>query len=102
MTPGSLKPAAATLQEENARVRVTEWHLMPGTETGHHVHEYDYVVVPVEAGTLTIYDDSAGEIHAPLAVGKSYFRSAGVSHNVTNQGASDIRFIEIEIKALPG
>ena len=94
----ALRPATATVQEDNDRVRVTEWHLPPGSETGAHVHEMDYVIVPVAAGTLTIYDDTAGQVESPLTVGQSYFRRAGVSHNVTNQGESDIRFIEIELK----
>ena len=94
----ALKPATATLREDNDRVRVTEWHLPPGTETGPHVHGMDYVVVPVEAGTLTIYDDAGAATEAPLTPGGSYFRRAGVSHNVTNQGTTAIRFIEIELK----
>ena len=35
---------------ENSRVRVTEWAFDPGDETGQHIHEYDYVVVPMKDG----------------------------------------------------
>ncbi|MEM1428483.1 MAG: cupin domain-containing protein [Pseudomonadota bacterium] len=93
-----LKPAQSDLQAENALVRVTRWHLPAGSETGHHVHEYDYVIVPVVAGTLTIYDDAGAATEAPLVSGQSYFRNAGVSHNVTNQGDADIVFVEVELK----
>lgn len=94
----SLAPATPVPQHDTDRLRITEWRLPPGTETGHHVHEFDYVVVPLTDGTLTIYDDAGGEVQAPLLAGQSYHRGAGVSHNVTNQGGAEIRFVEIEIK----
>lgn len=93
-----MRPAEPTLQEDNDRVRVTRWHLPPGSETGHHVHEYDYVVVPVSPGILSIVEDDDSITTAELNTGQSYFRRAGVSHNVTNQGSDDIVFVEIEIK----
>ena len=34
-----------TVQIDAPEVRVTEWRLPPGSATGHHRHEYDYVVV---------------------------------------------------------
>jgi len=37
--------AVATVKVDNARVRVTEWRFAPGAHTGHHRHEYAYVVV---------------------------------------------------------
>jgi mannose-6-phosphate isomerase-like protein (cupin superfamily) len=33
-----------------------------------------------------------------LSLGKSYFRNAGVEHNVINNGAGEMVFIEIELK----
>ena len=35
------------VQTDNDRVRVTLWSFEKGEETGFHVHEYDYVVVPI-------------------------------------------------------
>ena len=49
--------AQPTLQIDNDRVRVTEWRFAPGTETGWHTHEMDYVVVPLYDGTLRIETD---------------------------------------------
>jgi len=43
-------------QIDNARVRVTRHHLAPGTHTGSHRHEHDYVVVPVTAGRMRIVE----------------------------------------------
>ena len=39
--------AVPTVQVDNDRVRVTEWRFAPGTATGWHRHEFDYVVVPM-------------------------------------------------------
>ena len=90
--------ATATTQVDNAEVRVTEWRLAPGTATGHHRHEYDYVVVPMTTGVLTIVA-SAGRSEAPITAGQSYFRKAGVEHDVRNESSREIVFVEIEVKA---
>src|SRR5690606_30325656 len=39
--------ATSDVQIDNDEVRVTEWRLAPGSATGHHRHEMDYVIVPV-------------------------------------------------------
>lgn len=89
--------ATAHPQLDNDRVRVTEWRFAPGAETGHHVHEFDYVVVPLSTGTLRLEID--GEImDANLQTGVSYTRPAGSSHNVINVNESEFRFVEIELK----
>lgn len=93
-----LAPATPTQQDDNDRVRITRWHLPPDSETGHHVHEYDYVVVPLVTGALSVVQDNGEIVEAPLTPGGSYFRRAGVSHNVTNRGAADVVFIEVELK----
>ncbi|GAB5470312.1 MAG: cupin domain-containing protein [Rhodospirillales bacterium] len=90
--------ATATQQIDNERVRVTEYRFAPGSETGHHVHAFDYVVVPILGGTLTMTDDSGAASQATLVLGQSYNRPAGVSHNVINDTDSEIAFVEIELK----
>ena len=77
-------------------MRVTKWTFAPRTETGHHRHEYDYVVVPVTNGVLTI-ESADGTSTAPLVLGASYNRSAGVEHNVANDGDEPVAFVEIEL-----
>ncbi len=42
------------VQVDTPEVRVTEWRLAPGSATGHHIHEMDYVIVPVTSGEMTI------------------------------------------------
>jgi beta-alanine degradation protein BauB len=90
--------ASGTVQEDNARTRVTLWSFSPGAETGAHRHEYDYVVVPLTSGALKIVDKTGKETVAELATGGSYFRQAGVEHNVINASPGDFAFIEIEFK----
>mgnify|MGYP001324424421 FL=1 len=94
----SLSPAKATKLIENERVRVTRWDFPPQSETGHHVHEYDYVVVPVVAGKLVLVDDEGNRTENELTVGGAYNRSVGVSHNVINESDAPVAFIEIELK----
>jgi quercetin dioxygenase-like cupin family protein len=89
--------ATATVQAETPEVRVTEWRLPPGTATGHHRHEHDYVVVPMTDGELTLLT-SSGRGTGTLRAGQSYFRKAGVEHDVRNDTAREIVFVEIEVK----
>jgi len=90
-------PAIPTQQSDTTEARVTRWHLPPGSATGHHRHEYDYVIVPVTDGTMTIVTD-AGRSPAQIQAGVSYFRKAGVEHDVLNETKTDIVFVEVEIK----
>lgn len=91
------RPATAEQQLDNGVVRVTKWTFAPGTETGPHRHEYDYVVVPVTDGALTIESADGETSQAPLVIGASYNRSAGVEHNVANDGDAVVAFVEIEL-----
>jgi len=76
---------------------VTEWRLPPGSAIGHHRHEHDYVVVPVTDGELTVVS-ADGRAQSPIKTGQSYFRKAGVEHDVRNETGREIVFVEIEIK----
>ena len=94
-----MNPATATgtAQVDAVEVRVTEWRLPAGSAIGHHRHEYDYVVVPVTDGVLTVVS-AAGSVESPITLGQSYFRKAGVEHDVRNETGREIVFVEIEIK----
>jgi quercetin dioxygenase-like cupin family protein len=95
----NLPKAVATVQVDNERVRVTEWRFAPGAETGEHIHQMDYVVVPSGDGRLKIVSPQGEESVAELKQGVSYFRKAGVHHNVINANAFEFAFVEIEIKS---
>jgi quercetin dioxygenase-like cupin family protein len=89
--------AIATVQISNQRVIVTEWRFAPGAETGWHRHAHDYVVVPQTDGELLL-DTAEGQRTAPLVAGQSYARPVGVEHNVINNSAHEVVFIEIEVR----
>ena len=89
--------ATGTKQLETDRVVVTEWSFPPGGHAGRHRPAMDYVVVPVTTGELTI-ETSDGLARAPLTVGVSYTREAGVEHDVINDNDFPFRFIEVELK----
>jgi beta-alanine degradation protein BauB len=90
--------ATSAVHVDNDRARVTEWKFEPGQATGWHRHEYDYVVVPVVGGTLVL-EDGQSTAEAELLPGRSYFREAGVEHDVVNGGDAGLVFVEIELKA---
>lgn len=89
--------ATPTLLVDNDRVRITEWRFAPGAATGWHRHEMDYVVTPMTTGTLRI-ESADGVAEAELAVGRPYYRDAGVEHDVINANDFEFVFIETEIK----
>ena len=90
--------AKSKIMIDNSRVRVTKWILDPGNETGEHIHEYDYVVVPMKDGILKIINEDGSVTLSELKKGVSYFREKGVNHNVINENKFCYSFIEIEIK----
>lgn len=98
MTQKPQRPKAIpTVQVNTEEVIVTEWRFAPGAETGRHLHGHDYVVVPMTDGTLLL-ETPEGEKLAPLVPGQSYFRKAGVEHNVVNASDHEVVFIETELK----
>ena len=93
------KKAKANIQIDNERVRVTEYSFNKNEETGFHVHQWNYVVIPQTDGLLLLINDNNVETTATLVKGQAYYREAGVSHNVINNGKGKLVFIEIEMKA---
>ncbi len=89
--------AKAVIQIDNEKVIVTEWLFSPNAETGWHTHEFDYVVVPQMKGQLLL-ESKKGNSIANLDAGKSYFRPAGVQHNVINNSDHEFIFVEIELR----
>ena len=96
------EPAIATVQIDDAHVRVTRWDFNPGAETGWHRHGWRYVVVPLHDGTLLLELPGGGIATAELKAGVAYASGAGVEHNVVNGGTAPLSFVETEVKGLPG
>ena len=96
----STPKAVPTVMIEDGRLRVTEWRFAPGAATGWHVHEHDYVVVPMTTGKLRLVEPD-GTREAELTVGKPYNRARGVAHDVINANDYEFSFIEIELLENP-
>lgn len=89
--------AAPKVFIDNDRTRVTEWHFAArGDNTGWHRHAYDYVVVPIQDGTLEIEDREGNVTRSELKVGIPYFRKLGVEHDVRNGNDYPFSFMEVE------
>lgn len=91
------KKAECSIQLENDRARVRKWTFGPGTETGRHTHNHDFIVVPLTRGKLLLKTQE-GESVRELEPGQSYFRNAGMDHNAINAGEDEIVLLEIELK----
>jgi quercetin dioxygenase-like cupin family protein len=90
-------PAVPTLLADEARARVTRWDFAPGATTGWDEHAMDYVVVMMTDATMA-YEVDGAVTKTEMKAGQSYIRPAGIKHDVKNDGASHMAFIEIEIK----
>ena len=90
--------AEAIVQHDNNRTRVTLWKFLPGVATGWHRHEMDYVIVPLTSGKLKMLELEGKENDVHLTAGISYFRKAGVEHDVVNVNDYEFAFLEVEFK----
>lgn len=87
----------AEVQLENEHFKVTRWTIEPGGHIPMHVHEYEYVVVPMVNDTMHVVMADGSEIVAELVAGQSYSRPAGSEHRVENRtSVSDVVFVEVE------
>jgi beta-alanine degradation protein BauB len=94
---GTAPQPERTVQIENEKVLVVQWRFPPGACLAWHKHEYDYVVVPLTSGNLTV-SNSAGSAEARLVAFQPYARYAGVEHRVENRGDHEIVWVEIDLK----
>ena len=89
--------ARPTILIENDKVKGTKWLFDVGDSTGHHVHENNYIVVPMLDGELKILEKNNNETISKLIKGGAYYREKGVEHNVFNNNEFPYSFIEIEL-----
>jgi hypothetical protein len=71
--------AKSEVQVDTPEVRVTEWRLVPGSATGHHIHQMDYVIVPVTAGEMTIVAPGGSVRRRNLGLVNPTFEKRGLS-----------------------
>lgn len=89
--------AFSEIQLENDQFRVTKWTIEPGAAIPMHIHEYDYVVVPLTTGRMVVTNADGSVIEADLVTGMSYARTSGAEHTVANpQADENVVFVEIE------
>lgn len=94
-----MQHAQATYYTDDDRTRVTQWSFAAaGDATGPHVHEFDYIVVPVTGGELTVIAADGTEKSMVQVAGAPYSGVAGTSHNVISVGDAPIVFVEVELK----
>lgn len=91
-------PCTATQLIDDARVRVTRFDFSPGAETGWHKHAYDYVIAAVTDCHMLLEDPGGTSRKVLVPAGTAYRRMEGVEHNVVNDGAAVMTFIEVELK----
>lgn len=90
--------ARSTTSTDDERVRVTSWTFQDGEETGHHRHEYDYLVVPVTGGTFAVVDPAGATRQMTQEAGVAYAGRQGTEHNVINRSGRTAVFVEVELK----
>jgi quercetin dioxygenase-like cupin family protein len=89
--------ALEEVQADNEGVRVTKYVFAPGAATGWHRHAHDYVIVPLTTGKLKLTNGAGESAVAELTAGQSYFRTAGVEHDVENANDFEFAFVEVEL-----
>ena len=93
-------PSAQAISDiDDPQARVTTWTFAAaGDTTGQHVHEYDYLVVPVTGGTFTVTAPDGTTAVMIQHAGLPYRGSAGTEHAVSNVPGTRTVFVEIELK----
>ena len=90
--------AQSSIQVDNQLVRITKYLFLPGDETGMHKHKFDYIVTPITDGEIILIDKDGNKSNSILIASESYFRKAGVMHNVINNSKNKLVFVETELK----
>jgi len=94
-----MRPACITTQMiDDTRVRVTRFDFAPGAETGWHRHGMDYVITAVTDCPMLLEEPGGGVRRVLVPAGTAYRRQEGVEHNVINDGAVPMSFVEVELK----
>lgn len=93
MTTGS----HSQVQLDNEHFRVTQWTIMPGGTIPMHVHEHEYVVIPLVTASMHVKNADGTSFEAALETGVSYSRPAGSEHEISNTASTEpIVFVEVE------
>ena len=97
--PGGMVTARATIVIDDPHVRVTTWTFdEAGHATGPHVHEYDYIVVPVTGGTFMITDGDG--ITREMTEARDRLTAVTPAPTTTSSARTDgpVVFVEVELE----
>ena len=92
------RACTATPMIDDERVRVTRFDFVPGAETGWHRHGMDYVITAITDCAMLLEEPGGAVREVLVRAGEAYKRTAGVEHNVVNNGTVPMSFIEVELK----
>ncbi|WP_156891588.1 cupin [Agromyces subbeticus] len=93
--------AQATIALDDSHSRITRWVFTePGERTGPHTHEFEYVVVPITGGALSVVDTQGTTTELVQTAGVPYRGRAGTSHDVVNASGGRLVFIEVELTSI--
>src|SRR2546425_11471306 len=78
------RPAVATVQQDDAAVRITRWDFAPGAAPGWHTHGWPYFVVMLTDAVMRIeaVDGQVSEVRLPA--GQAYRPPARNEHELMN------------------
>lgn len=82
---------------ENEKVIVRRYFLLPGMPTGMHSHQYDYVRVVLQGGTIKVTPPSGPSRTEHLETGSVAWRPK-TRHDSENVGGGLIEALAIEVK----
>ena len=88
--------AKCELLSEDSRSKTWRWSFESGQETGMHIHEYDYIAIPISGGDFTATMASGEVLEFAQVAGTPYQRLVGVHHNVCFVGEGTASFVEVE------
>jgi quercetin dioxygenase-like cupin family protein len=92
-----VKEASSEVQLQNETFRVTKWTVKPGETIPMHVHEHEYVVIPMRPTPMQVTTGAGEEFTSEMNVGHSYTRAKGSEHQIYNADDSEtVEFIEVE------
>jgi beta-alanine degradation protein BauB len=93
-----MKTVQVTELFDDSQKRVNRFEFEDGAETSVHVHEFDYVVVPITGGRFRVETASGETKFIDQQAGVAYQGIAGTHHNVINSSGRAAVFVEIELK----
>ncbi len=87
-----MSAAKATTVIDDQQIRVTTWTFGGGDATGPHVHEYDYVVVPVTGGRFTVINSEGATREMTQHAGSPYRGNAGTARTTSPTPATPAQY----------